>query len=136
MADCIITWCQGVCGACCVTSLVGVRMQPIRHYNVAMSTVTQIQMLCIMSVCCAEFVPFMQKYVPFDLRPKKTRAIRKRMTKHQVSCYFALGFLVHQNLSIVGTLLTYCRDTTNLLCCGASKSMCLRPAHDVAACTS
>ena len=27
----------------------------------------------------------MQKYVPLDLRPKKTRAIRKRMTKHQVS---------------------------------------------------
>ncbi|KAL3163277.1 60S ribosomal protein L35-4 [Trebouxia sp. C0010 RCD-2024] len=24
-----------------------------------------------------------KKYVPFDLRPKKTRAIRKRMTKHQ-----------------------------------------------------
>lgn len=28
----------------------------------------------------------LQKYVPLDLRPKKTRAIRKRMTKHQVSC--------------------------------------------------
>lgn len=24
-----------------------------------------------------------KKYVPLDLRPKKTRAIRKRMTKHQ-----------------------------------------------------
>ncbi|KAI3817717.1 hypothetical protein L1987_11515 [Smallanthus sonchifolius] len=26
-----------------------------------------------------------KKYLPLDLRPKKTRAIRKRLTKHQVS---------------------------------------------------
>jgi len=25
-----------------------------------------------------------QKYLPLDLRPKKTRAIRRRLTKHQV----------------------------------------------------
>lgn len=25
-----------------------------------------------------------KKYLPLDLRPKKTRAIRKRLTKHQV----------------------------------------------------
>lgn len=33
-----------------------------------------------------------KKYLPLDLRPKKTRAIRRRLTKHQVymcypSCY-------------------------------------------------
>lgn len=26
-----------------------------------------------------------KKYLPLDLRPKKTRAIRRRLTKHQVS---------------------------------------------------
>ncbi len=26
-----------------------------------------------------------KKYMPLDLRPKKTRAIRRRLTKHQVS---------------------------------------------------
>jgi large subunit ribosomal protein L35e len=29
-----------------------------------------------------------KKYLPLDLRPKKTRAIRRRLTKHQV---MALG---------------------------------------------
>jgi large subunit ribosomal protein L35e len=28
-----------------------------------------------------------KKYLPLDLRPKKTRAIRRRLTKHQVSSY-------------------------------------------------
>lgn len=28
----------------------------------------------------------LQKYLPLDLRPKKTRAIRRQMTKHQVHC--------------------------------------------------
>lgn len=50
---------------------------------------------------CAEFLQSMQKYVPFDLRPKKTRAIRKRMTKHQVSCS---GLGVHYNLQYSTTL--------------------------------
>ena len=35
--------------------------------------------------CCSHPTVHVQKYVPLDLRPKKTRAIRKRMTKHQVS---------------------------------------------------
>ncbi len=26
----------------------------------------------------------MQKYLPLDLRPKKTRAIRRQLTKHEV----------------------------------------------------
>lgn len=29
-----------------------------------------------------------KKYLPLDLRPKKTRAIRRRLTKHQVSFFF------------------------------------------------
>ncbi|KAL3845928.1 hypothetical protein ACJIZ3_003331 [Penstemon smallii] len=28
---------------------------------------------------------YSKKYLPLDLRPKKTRAIRRRLTKHQVS---------------------------------------------------
>jgi large subunit ribosomal protein L35e len=28
-----------------------------------------------------------KKYLPLDLRPKKTRAIRRRLTKHQVPSY-------------------------------------------------
>ena len=40
--------------------------------------------LCLIAVH-AEVCLWLQKYVPLDLRPKKTRAIRKRMTKHQVS---------------------------------------------------
>lgn len=28
-----------------------------------------------------------KKYLPLDLRPKKTRAIRRRLTKHQVSLH-------------------------------------------------
>lgn len=28
-----------------------------------------------------------KKYLPLDLRPKKTRAIRRRLTKHQVFTY-------------------------------------------------
>jgi large subunit ribosomal protein L35e len=29
-----------------------------------------------------------KKYLPLDLRPKKTRAIRRRLTKHQVFIHF------------------------------------------------
>jgi large subunit ribosomal protein L35e len=29
-----------------------------------------------------------KKFLPLDLRPKKTRAIRRRLTKHQVILFF------------------------------------------------
>lgn len=34
-----------------------------------------------------------KKYLPLDLRPKKTRAIRRRLTKHQVSGLFLSDML-------------------------------------------
>lgn len=37
-----------------------------------------------------------KKYLPLDLRPKKTRAIRRRLTKHQVS--FSLSPIVSSAL--------------------------------------
>ena len=33
---------------------------------------------------------YLQKFLPLDLRPKKTRAIRRRLTKHQVSNAFSM----------------------------------------------
>lgn len=35
-----------------------------------------------------------KKYMPLDLRPKKTRAIRRRLTKHQV---LSLPWLSHSS---------------------------------------
>ena len=35
----------------------------------------------------------LQKYLPLDLRPKKTRAIRRQLTKHQVGCLSVLLLL-------------------------------------------
>lgn len=45
---------------------------------------------------------YVQKYVPLDLRPKKTRAIRKRMTKHQVSCYMHAAWITCRGLVAAG----------------------------------
>lgn len=39
-----------------------------------------------------------KKFLPLDLRPKKTRAIRRRLTKHQVNSCF---ILISQSLSTV-----------------------------------
>lgn len=36
-----------------------------------------------------------KKYLPLDLRPKKTRAIRRRLTKHQVFYSVDLFLLYH-----------------------------------------
>ena len=47
---------------------------------------------------------YLQKYVPLDLRPKKTRAIRKRMTKHQVSCYMHVALIACGDLIAVKPL--------------------------------
>lgn len=35
-----------------------------------------------------------KKYLPLDLRPKKTRAIRRRLTKHQVLLLSLLSLLL------------------------------------------
>ncbi|WVZ03796.1 hypothetical protein V8G54_024602 [Vigna mungo] len=37
-----------------------------------------------------------KKYFPLDLRPKKTRAIRKRLTKHQVKCGRIPSYVVRE----------------------------------------
>ncbi|GFQ04134.1 60S ribosomal protein l35 [Phtheirospermum japonicum] len=39
-----------------------------------------------------------KKYLPLDLRPKKTRAIRRRLTKHQVFYSFFKTFYFFLNL--------------------------------------
>ena len=38
-----------------------------------------------------------KKFIPLDLRPKKTRAIRRRLTKHQVTFFFGLPLLMFRN---------------------------------------
>ncbi|XP_039067376.1 60S ribosomal protein L35-like [Hibiscus syriacus] len=40
-----------------------------------------------------------KKFLPLDLRPKKTRAIRRRLTKHQVAA--SLHFVLHRELTTV-----------------------------------
>lgn len=40
-----------------------------------------------------------KKLLPLDLRPKKTRAIRRRLTKHQVFLALFCGFVVFTRLS-------------------------------------
>jgi large subunit ribosomal protein L35e len=35
-----------------------------------------------------------KKYLPLDLRPKKTRAIRRRLTKHQVFYFLLFIYLI------------------------------------------
>lgn len=44
-----------------------------------------------------------KKYLPLDLRPKKTRAIRRRLTKHQVLPSFYL-FNVSKNLVLFSVM--------------------------------
>ena len=45
-----------------------------------------------------------KKYLPLDLRPKKTRAIRRRLTKHQVN---AVYYLLTYYLPFVFLLMVY-----------------------------
>ncbi len=41
-----------------------------------------VQTSAVFTECCSSSQ--LQKYLPLDLRTKKTRAIRRRLTKHQV----------------------------------------------------
>jgi hypothetical protein len=41
-----------------------------------------------------------KKYQPLDLRPKKTRAIRRRLTKHQVFFFDLSLYLIYLNLQL------------------------------------
>jgi hypothetical protein len=48
-----------------------------------------------------------KKFLPLDLRPKKTRAIRRRLTKHQVSlhlCWTIVLYMKHKSIEKVITL--------------------------------
>lgn len=40
-----------------------------------------------------------KKFLPLDLRPKKTRAIRRRLTKHQVLVFFTIWFFAMTSCS-------------------------------------
>ncbi|XP_022642965.1 60S ribosomal protein L35-like [Vigna radiata var. radiata] len=46
-----------------------------------------------------------KKYFPLDLRPKKTRAIRKRLTKHQKGSFIPIESQRHSYLSL--SIFTY-----------------------------
>lgn len=54
--------------------------------------------------------PYMnKKYLPLDLRPKKTRAIRRRLTKHHVLCIWT-------SWSFLNLLLCYSSRVSSFIC--------------------
>lgn len=69
-------------------------------------------MRCMPFNVALSFHLYLQKYVPLDLRPKKTRAIRKRMTKHQVSCYIHVALIAWGGRIAVGFRLIGTLDST------------------------
>ena len=58
---------------------------------------------------CSEEAYKNKKYLPLDLRPKKTRAIRRRLTKHQVRLCTCLLFDTTHSLHLLSL---QCRDRT------------------------
>ena len=76
--------------------------------------------------CCSHPTVHVQKYVPLDLRPKKTRAIRKRMTKHQVSILESLTVCVSKSAQYVLLEVIFCHvQAAKVIFCHVQTANCL-----------
>ena len=76
--------------------------------------------------CCSHPTVHVQKYVPLDLRPKKTRAIRKRMTKHQVSILESLTVCVSKSGQYVLLEVIFCHvQAAKVIFCHVQTANCL-----------